>query len=117
MTSEEKYQTLAKIFWDYNVDMLPLKKIIEGDFDSMDDYVFNMILNRMLERLSWYELLEILGIDSIKKYLTQERISKIRFAELRDKYEFIRKVLSGEPISFTGWGDEYYSKIKHTLFF
>jgi hypothetical protein len=116
MTIEEKYNTIKKIFWDYNIEKFLLQKVAAGDFDSIDNYDHNLVLNRMLERLSWYELLEILGLDMIKQYLTKENISKIRFVELREKYEFLRKVLWGEPISFTGWGDEYYSKIKHTLF-
>ena len=116
MTTEEKYKALKKIFWDYNIALLPLNKIAEGDFKSIDAYEFKLLLNRMLERLSWYELLEILELAAIKEYLTIETISKIRFVELRDKYEYLRKVLSGEPLSFTGWGDAYYSKIKHTLF-
>ena len=116
ITSHEKYQKLKNIFWDYNVELLPLNKIVECDLQLIDDYELKFILNRMLERLSWYDLLEILGTSSIKNYLTQETISKIRFVELREKYEYLRKVLSGEPISFTGWGAEYYSKIKHTLF-
>ena len=116
IASHEKYQKLKNIFWDYNVERLPLNKIVENDLKSIDDYELKFILNRMFERLSWYDLLEILGVSTIKYYLTQETISKIRFVELREKYEYLRKVLSGEPISFTGWGDEYYSKIKHTLF-
>lgn len=116
MSIEEKYNTLKKIFWDYNIDLLPLNKIVNMQFDDIDKYEFDLIVNRMLERLSWYELLEILGLELIKKFLTTETISKIRFTELRDKYEFIRKILSGETVSFTGWGDEYYQQIKHTLF-
>ena len=85
MTSHEKYQKLRNIFWDYNVELLPLNKIVECDLKSIDDYELKFILNRMFERLSWYDLLEILGIPSLKYYLTQEAISKIRFVELREK--------------------------------
>jgi hypothetical protein len=70
----------------------------------------------MLERLNWYDLLEILGLDIIKQVLDQNTIDGLRHHELREKYGFLRKVLSGENVSFTGWGDEYYQQIKHTLF-
>jgi hypothetical protein len=73
-------------------------------------------VNRMFERLNWHELMDILGVDRIKKLLTKESISRIRFPELRERYEFIRKILSREPVSFTGWGDAYHQRIKHTLF-
>jgi hypothetical protein len=116
MTLEEKTKALKKIFWDYNTEKLPLDTAANGNLGSLGEYEFNLIFNRMLERLSWYELLDIVGVESLKRYLTKERIAKLRFAEMRDKYEFIRKILSGEPVSLAGWGDEYYQKIKHTLF-
>ncbi|MBU0558734.1 MAG: hypothetical protein KKD86_15210 [Bacteroidetes bacterium] len=116
MTTEEKLEALKKIFWDYNTQMLPLDKIVAGDLKSIDEYERALLLNRMLERLSWYDLLDILSLKTLKEYLTKETISRIRFIELRNKYEYLRSVLSGEPLSFTGWGDAYYSRIKHTLF-
>ncbi|MFZ1976582.1 MAG: hypothetical protein WAV76_01390, partial [Bacteroidota bacterium] len=58
----------------------------------------------------------ILGIEKVKLLLKKETIANIRQKELRERYEFIRKILFGEAVSFTGWGDEYYQKIKHTLF-
>ncbi len=116
MTYEEKYKKLKGIFWDYDTEKLPLDKIIIRQYGFIDNYVFNLILSRMLERLNWYDLLDILSLQNVREFLTKETIDRLHFAELRDKYEFIRKVLSGENISFTGWGDEYYKKIKHTLF-
>jgi hypothetical protein len=115
MTAEEKYTTLKRIFWDYNTEELSLDKAVRGDFGEMDEYEFNLIFNRMLERLSWYELLDIVGADSMKRFLTKERISRIRLAEFREKYEFIRRILSGEPLSFTGWGDEFIKKHRQSL--
>jgi hypothetical protein len=116
MNNKEKYDILTKIFWDYHVDKLPLNSIIMGDLQSIDKYTFNFIIVRMLERLSWYDLLEILGPENLKQILIPEIINKLHSKELRAKYEFIRKILSGEDLSFTGWGDAYYQRIKHTLF-
>lgn len=116
MNNKEKYDILTKIFWDYHVDKLPLNSIIMGDLQSIDKYTFNFIIVRMLERLSWYDLLEILGPENLKQILIPEIIDKLHSKELRAKYEFIRKILSGEDLSFTGWGDAYYQRIKHTLF-
>jgi hypothetical protein len=115
MTAEEKSTTLKRIFWDYNTDKLPLDKAVRGELGAMDEYEFNLIFNRMLERLSWYELLDIVGADSMKRFLTKKRILGLRFAELREKYEFIRKTLSGEPVSFTGWSDEFIKKNRQSL--
>jgi len=115
MSVEDKYKVLKSIFWDYNTDLLPLGKLIERDINSIDDYEFKLMLNRMLERLNWYELMDILSIDLIKKLLTPEIISKLRNKELRDRYERIRRILFKEPLSISGWDPEYRKRIKTTL--
>jgi len=115
MSVEEKNKVLKSIFWDYNTDLLPLGKLIERDINSIDDYEFKLMLNRMLERLNWYELMDILSIDLIKKLLTPEIISKLRNKELRDRYERIRRILFKEPLSISGWDPEYRKRIKTTL--
>jgi len=115
MSLEEKYKILKSIFWNYNTDLLPFNKVIERDINSIDDYEFKLMLNRMLERLNWYELMDILGIDLIKKLLTPEIISKLRNKELKDRYERIRRILFKEPLSISGWDPEYRKRIKTTL--
>jgi len=115
MSVEDKNKVLKSIFWDYNTDLLPLGKLIERDINSIDDYEFKLMLNRMLERLNWYELMDILSIDLIKKLLTPEIISKLRNKELRDRYERIRRILFKEPLSISGWDPEYRKRIKTTL--
>jgi hypothetical protein len=115
MINEEKYRVLKSIFGDYNVKLLPLEKIVERDLNSIDSYELKLIIKRMLERLNWYELLDILGLDLIKKFLTTEIIGSLRNKELKDRYERIRRILFNEPLPFTGWDPEYREKIKSTL--
>ena len=81
----------------------------------IDDYEFKLILNRMLERLNWYEILDILGIDLIKQLLKPEIISKLRNKEIRERYETIRRILFKEPLPYSGWDPEYRKRIKATL--
>jgi len=115
MTQEEKYRTLKKIFWDYEISGELLYNILIKSEPSIT-LSPEKIFTRMLERLGWHVILDILGVEKVKALLTKEIIRKIRQSELRERYEFIRKILFGETVSFTGWGDEYYQKIKHTLF-
>jgi hypothetical protein len=115
VSPEKKYKVLKSIFWDYNTDLLPLHKLIAGELNSIDDYELKLMLNRMLERLNWYELIDILGIDLIKKLLTPEIISKLRNKELKERYERIRRILFKEPLPFSGWDPEYRKGIKTTL--
>jgi hypothetical protein len=115
MSIEEKYNTLKKIFWDYNIDLLPLNKIVNMQFDVIDKYEFDLIINRMLERLGWFELLDILGVDLLKKVLVSGSINRLRSNELKDRYERIRRILFKEPLPLSGWDSEYIKRIKTTL--
>jgi len=115
MSIEKKHKILKNIFWDYNTDFLPLDEIIKKNFKSIDDYGLNLILNRMLERLNWYELLDILGLDLIKQFLTPEIIDKLRNKEMKERYETIRRILFKEPLPISGWDPEYLKRVKTTL--
>ena len=70
----------------------------------------------MLERLNWYDLLYIFGVEKLKKNLTKIRISKIHNKELRDHFERLRQILQGESVSFTKWGPQFSKEIKNSLF-
>jgi len=111
----EKYNALKNIFWDYQIEKLPIDKIINHEFDSIDMYEFNLIIKRMFERLTWYELIDILGIDIIKKLLTDEFIKRIYPKELRDKYERIRRILRKEIISDAGWNSTNHKRIRASI--
>ena len=106
---------LRGIIWDYDVDPDELFEVITGKREKSGPFDAERIFVRMLERLSWYELIELLGLEFIKNHLSKDVIRKIRFKALRGRYETIRKVLSGDPLSFSGWDHEYREKIKYTL--
>lgn len=106
---------LRGIIWDYDVDPDELFEVITGKREKSGPFDAERIFVRMLERLSWYELIELLGLEFIKNHLSEDIIRKIRFKALRGRYETIRKVLSGDPLSFSGWDPEYREKIKYTL--
>lgn len=115
MSKEEQLQLLRTTFWDYNPPETDLLEVVTG-FSIEGLIPRENIFVRMLERLGLHEILEIIDVQTVKELLTPSVISRIRQPELRERYEFIRSVLSGSPLSFTGWGDEYYQRIKHTLF-
>jgi len=106
---------LMEIIWDYNCDPDELFEVISGKRAKAGPFDLKRLFVRMLERLSWYELIELFGMEYIRENLTQEIVGKIRFKTLRGRYETVRKVLSGNPVSFSGWDHEYREQIKHTL--
>ena len=106
---------LKKITWDYNVEPYDLYLVLMGEKKTAGPFTLEKIFLRMLERLFWYDLLDIVGIDFIKNNLSKKTIEKIRFRDLKEKYELVRKILHGEALSFSGWSAEYRQKIEPTL--
>ncbi|MFQ6609501.1 MAG: hypothetical protein ACE5D7_01745 [Fidelibacterota bacterium] len=115
MNSEE-LKLIKRINWDYNINPEDIYRVIKGEKTQAGHWDFNHIFIRCLERLSWYELLEIVGLKTIKQYLTKSIIEKIRFPEMRSKYERLRKILHNETVSYAKWGPEYREQIRNTLF-
>jgi hypothetical protein len=115
MNRSEIQQLLKPILWDYNIDPYELFELVAGTKKQVGTFTREKALVRMLERLSWYDLVALFGIDGLTRLITPEIISQLRFKELKEKYEFVRKVLQGETVSFSGWRPEYREKIGHTL--
>ena len=106
---------LQKLVWDYQKDPQELYAVLEGRRQRIFHFDEEKILLRMLKRLSWYDILEIVGIEKIKQRLTRELIGKLRNADLREKYERVRKILQREPLPVSGWDPEYRERIMATL--
>ncbi|MDM8536277.1 hypothetical protein QUF70_05950 [Desulfobacterales bacterium HSG17] len=115
MGKEDIKKLLKPVIWDYYTDPYEVFETASGKKDRAGCFTRETALIRMLERLSWYDLINLFGIDKLTKLLTPKIISGIRIQELREKYEFARKILQGEPVSFSGWDPEYRKKIRHTL--
>ena len=106
---------LRPLLWDYDIDPYELYEAAAGIRPRAGAFTQETALLRLLERLGWYDLIDLFGLDGLKILLTQERIARLRFQELRERYELARKVLHGEPVSLSGWSPEYREKIRRTL--
>ena len=113
--SESSLAIIKSIFWDYNVDPEVLYKVLNGEVECYFHLTKDRILIRMLERLNWYDILNVVGFDYMKENLTKEIIANLRFKALKEKYEFVRKILQGEPVPSDGWDIEYRKKVQSTL--
>lgn len=107
---------INRLLWDYSIDPKDVLSVIRGDKKRCAHWDYEKILLRMLERLSWYDLLFILGKQKIKSDLTPSIISKIHTKDQKKKYEFLRRILHEEPVSFTEWSPKFSEKIRNTLF-
>jgi len=112
-------KTINRIFkgviWDYNIDPYDLYLIALGKKNNIGFFNNERSLLRLLERLSWYEVLQVFETDFLKENLTTKLVSKMRNVQLREKYELIRKILHGETLSLTGWDIKNRERIKSSL--
>ncbi len=112
-------KTINRIFkgviWDYNIDPYDLYLIALSKKNNIGFFNSERSLLRLLERLSWYEVLQVFKTDFLKENLTPHLISKIRNVQLRERYELIRKILHEETLSLTGWDIKNRERIKSSL--
>jgi len=114
--TDEQYRCLKRLTWDYNIPVEDIYAVIRGEKSHAGHWDFDHLFVRMLERLRWYDLLDLIGRETIQEKLVPDVLQEIRSPEKREKYERLGKILRGEPVSFTKWGPEYRKKVRDTLF-
>ena len=114
-TDSQELSLLKSVVWDYRVDEAELREVLLGLREKAGPFDQEKIFLRVLERLPWHDILQIIGIDRLTQFLTPERIAKLRFPEQRQRYERIRKILHREPISFSGWDPRHRETYKRSL--
>jgi hypothetical protein len=105
MRGVNKMQPLPvkRIFWDYDVEPDELYAFLTGEKDRLHHFTREMIYVRILERLSWYEILECLPVNLIKKMLNPQTISMLRTESMRKKYDYAARILHNRPLSVSRW--------------
>ena len=115
LKKKEISKLLKPILWDYSIDPCDLYDVAIGVMDNAGGFTREKALIRILENLSWYELIDIFGLEKLKELLRKDLIEKFGNEMLRDKYEFARQSLHGEALSLSGWDPEYREKISNSL--
>ncbi len=115
LTHKEKCQILCSIVWDYQVDGEKLLEVLTGFRETEGPFNQEKLFLRMLERLPWHDILGLVGIEFVKHNLIPQRIAKLHLPQQRNRYERIRKILHGEPLSFSGWNPRHRQKYQSTL--
>ncbi len=94
---------VKRILWDYDVEPDELYAFLAGESDRLHHFTREMIHVRILERLSWYEILECLPVDVIKGMLNPRTISMLRTESMRKKYDYAARILHNRPLSASRW--------------
>lgn len=112
---QNKEYLLRGIVWDYNIKPIDLYLISLGEKPPVGTFDKEKAFLRIIERLSWYELLQLYEIQFIKENLTEELIKKIRNETLRNRYEILYQILRGKTLPTAGWNPENRKRLKATL--
>ncbi len=103
---------LSPILWDYAVSPYDFYEVAAGRKHRAGHFTRSKAVIRMLERLWWYDLIELFGAARLRTMLTDDIIAGIRIPELKEKYEIARRGLSGEPLSLPGWNPSSCKKAR-----
>jgi len=101
---KNKEKIYRQLMWDYNISPEEIDKLVNGETEFAGHYDINRLFIKMLNNLSWYEILEIFRIDKIKLLLTDEIINKIRFKSIQDNYARLKRILRNETVPSAEWG-------------
>ena len=115
ISKEEINRKIKAAFWDYNIDPHDIYLIALGKKERAGFFTKERILIRLLERLSWYELIDLFGKEFLIRNLESSIIRKIRNQGIRNRYELIRRILQGEVVSNTGWSLQNRKRLKSSV--
>ena len=93
MNSDERYNLLQSLMWDYSIPIEDIDDLLSGKLRKAGHYTRDTLFIKLLETFPWFTVIKLLSIDEIKLLLTDEVIIKLRMPSLRNKYEFVKKRL------------------------
>ena len=116
MKDETKISKILKgTVWDYNIDPYDLYLIVLGKKDPIGFFDKERSLIRFVERLRWYDLLELFGPEFMRINLSRELIAKLYPPGIRKRYELVYSILHGENVSRSGWSAENRERLKASV--
>jgi hypothetical protein len=115
ITTTEKCRIIKSLVWDYYINENRLLEVLLGVRENEGPFDQSKIFLRALERLPWHDILALIGKERIIQLLTPEQIAKLRFPAQQRRYERIRKILQGEPVSFSGWDPRHRETYRRSI--
>lgn len=94
------------LFGDYQVDLQQLWEVLQGERAQAGEWDFERLFKRLLEGLTWYELINLVPVEKIKAHLTESVIKGLYPPGRREYYDRIRRILQGQTLPTNGWLSE-----------
>ena len=115
LQQEKIKRILQPLLWDYHIEADDFYRIALGQKAGIGFLHQQQALLRILERLSWYDILELFDCEFLKNHITSDLISKMRFPATKRKYEILRKILHGQSVSFPEWSAETRQRAQNAI--
>jgi len=91
-----------KILWDVPIQQRKkLKEALENDPIRVFEHNEELFV-KALNSLSWYELVNLFGVEKLDELLTEETIGKVFPKKRREYYKNARRLLSEYALSSSG---------------
>lgn len=87
-------EKLKEMYWDYDYPASAddIYRFILGE-KTLDYLDRDRTIARMLVYVRWYDLIDIFGLDHLKKCLNENVFRYIANKEMRENYEYVKQVL------------------------
>lgn len=85
---------LKEIYWeyDYPAEAEDIYKFVLGK-KELDYLNRDQVIARMLVYVRWYDLVDIFGLENLKRIINDNVFQYIANDEMREDYRYVKKVL------------------------
>jgi hypothetical protein len=84
---------LKPLFWDYDISEELLLKILNNEIPENKGVTQEMIFKRLLESLSWFQILSIIKSEQIPQILNDDILNKMWNKPLQKRYQYAKQFL------------------------
>jgi hypothetical protein len=116
LSREEKLRLMRSLNWDYLDTPEDMLAVVEGRRESSGAFNREKLFLRSLERLAWYRIIGLWGVEMVKQLYTPSLARRIWPKDLRQRYDFALAVLRREPLPPARWGDEQHQQMRRPVF-
>jgi hypothetical protein len=79
--------------WDYSISVPEMEDLLDGKIEKAGHYSRENLFVKILKGLSWYNVIQLMPAENVKKMLTDEVIEKLWPESVKKQYKYVRKRL------------------------
>lgn len=94
LSNKDKEKILVRLFWDKEINVTDMEKILDEKLDTIDDIDSQIFFTRLLTSCNWYTLLKLFPPKKLRILLNDSVLDRLFPKDLKGKYIYAREVLS-----------------------